>query len=119
MLIQEMLDSAEEGYKPKPELGYDLCDDMMCFMNNEPSFYRKDYFPVIHKFKEYVQAGKEVHPRVFENLVKKAYEVYQNKFPVEGLERTLDKDMLEQLCTEIHRSETENIENGHYDSRKK
>ena len=102
----------------KRELGYDLCDDMMCFMNNEPSFYRKDYFPAMHKFKEYVKAGKSVHPRAFEGLVKKAFESYKNKFPVEGLDQALDKEMMEKICNEIHRLETDNVNNGHYDNRK-
>lgn len=102
----------------KKELGYDLCDDIMCFMNNESTFYRKDYFPVMHKFKEYVKAGKEVHPRAFEGLVKKAFENYKSKFPVEGLDEALDKEMLEKICNEIHRAEIDNIKDGHYDDRK-
>lgn len=117
MLIQEMLDFKQED-SSKKELGYDLCDDMMCFMNNESTFYRKDYFPVMHKLKEYIKAGKEVHPRAFEGLVKKAFETYKNKFPVEGLDQALDKEMLEKICNEIHRSEIQNIKDGHYDDRK-
>jgi len=117
MLIKEMMEY-QLNEPSKKELGYDLCDDVMCFMNNEPSFYRKEYFPVMHKFKEYVKAGKEVQPRAFESLVKKAYESYKNRYTVEGLEETLDKEMLEKICNEIHRSEYDNIKNGHYDDRK-
>ncbi len=101
----------------KKELGYDLCDDMMCYMNNEPSFYRKEYFPVIHKFKKYVKAGKDVHPRAFEGLVKKAFESYKNRYQVEGLDEALDKEMVEKICNEIHRSEKQNIKDGHYDGK--
>ena len=102
----------------KKELGYDLCDDLMCFMNNEASFYRKDYFPVMNKLKEYVKAGKEVHPRAFEKLVKKAFECYKNRFPVEGIDEALDKEMLEKICNEVHRTEIENVKQGHYDDGK-
>lgn len=117
MLIQEMLDYNLSEPKKK-ELGYDLCDDMMCFMNNEPTFYRKQYFPVMHKFKEYVQSGKDIHPRAFESLVRKAFESYKNRYQVEGIEEALDKEMVEKICNEIHRVEVENIKHGHYDDRK-
>jgi len=38
MLIQEMLDFRGEK---KDMLGYDLKDDLICFMQNDPTFYRK------------------------------------------------------------------------------
>jgi len=100
----------------KDMLGYDLKDDLICFMQNDPTFYRKEYYPVIHKFKEYTKSGKTVAPRAFEGLVKHAYECYQNKFPVEGLDPTLEADMCEDVCKEIHRIEEENIKKGLYDN---
>jgi hypothetical protein len=112
MLIKEMLDAPEPG---KKELGYDLKDDLTFFMNNDPDFYRKDYFPTMLKFKKYCKNGKNVQARAFESLVNRAYEVYQNKFQVEGLEDKLDKDMCEAICSHIHETETKNIEEGHYD----
>lgn len=99
----------------KKELGYDLKDDLICFMQNDPDFYRKSYFPVMHHFKEYIDAGKLVHSRAFESLVKKAYEQYNNKFKVEGLEPELENSMCEEVCAELHRIETDNVKNGHYD----
>jgi hypothetical protein len=99
----------------KKQLGYDLKDDLVCFMQNDPQFYRKEYFPVMHKFKEYVESGKSVHPRAFEGLVKKAYESYQSTFKVEGLESTLEKDMCEGICNTLHEQETKNVEDGRYD----
>jgi hypothetical protein len=113
MLINEMLE--QQDYK-KPELGYDLKEDLICFMRNDPDFYRKEYFPVMHKFKNYVQAGKRINPMAFEGLVNKAYECYQNMFPVEGLESKLSNEMCEDLCKELHKSETDYVNAGHYDN---
>jgi hypothetical protein len=110
MQIHELLPA--EGNK---QLGYDLKDDLMCFMHNDPTFYRKEYFPVIHKFKEYVEAGKMVNPRAFESLITRAYEQYQQKFPVEGLQPKLTKEMCEDLCKAMHEEETKHIEDGKYD----
>ena len=111
MIIDDLLDNN----KPKKELGYDLMDDLIFFMNNDPAFYRKKYFPSMLKFNQYCGEGKNVAPRGFEPLVKYAYECYQNKFPVEGLEPELDKELCEKICNEIHKRETKNCEDGVYD----
>ena len=111
MEIDELLNNKHEG---KKDLGYDLMDDLMFFMNNDPQFYRKKYFPTMLKFDKYCDQGKHVGPRGFEPLVKFAYECYQNKFPVEGLEPELDKDLCEKICNELHKRETKNCEDGVY-----
>lgn len=101
--------------KGNTPLEYDLKDDLKCFMQNDPTFYRKDYFPVMNKFKKYIKLGKIVHPRAFESLVTRAYEQYKQKFPVEGLESTLSKEMCEDLCESLHEEETNYIKDGKYD----
>jgi hypothetical protein len=113
MEINDLLPADSE----KKQLGYDLKDDLVCFMQNDPQFYRKEYFPIMHKFKEYVESGRSVHPRAFEGLVKKAYESYQNTFKVEGLEQDLEKEMCEAICEALHEQETKSIEDGHYDEK--
>ena len=97
------------------ELGYDLKDDLMVFMNNDPVFYRKRYFPTMLKFDKYHKAGKRVQPRAFEGLVREAYAIYQNKFPVEGLEKELPDDICEEICVSIHEQETKNCKNKFYE----
>lgn len=114
MLIQEMLDFKITKKDLKDSLGYDLKDDLICFMQNDPTFYRKNYFPVVYKLAEYTKEGKSVAPRVFEKMVYRAYESYKNRYPVEGLELNLEKDMCEQICNEIHKFETDNIKQGRY-----
>ena len=105
-----MLDKEESK-----DLGYDLKDDMMFFMNNDPDFYRKEYFPTMLKFKKYCKENKKVRPVAFQKMVEKAYSIYKEKFPVEGLEESLDKETCESLCNYIHETETKNIQEGHYD----
>ena len=112
MNIDELLGSKKSG---KKELGYDLKDDLMFFMNNDPDFYRKKYFPAMLKFDRYCKEGKEVGPRGFEPLVRHAYECYQNKFPVEGLEKDLAAEMCESICKSIHEQELKNVKNKFYD----
>lgn len=117
MLIQEMMKQPGDESDLNKELGFDLKDDLMCYMRNDPEFYRKEYYPVIRKFAKYSKSGKTVAPRAFKSLVDNAYEGYQNKFPVEGMAPELSNEMCEDICNEIHRSELEYIKNGHYDEK--
>jgi len=98
----------------KPELDYDLKDDLMVFMNNDPMFYRKRYFPTMIKFNQYHAEGRRVHPRAFAKLVQEAYDLYKNKFQVEGLMSSLPEDMCEDICKAIHEQETQNCKDRVY-----
>lgn len=113
MNIDELLDDKKQG---KKELGYDLMDDLAFFMNNDPEFYRKKYYPTMLKFNKFCKEGRRVGPRGFERLIQNAYESYRNKFPVEGLEPKLDKEICEKLCRHIHEQETKNCKEGMYDT---
>ena len=94
---------------------FDLKDDLIFYMNNSPEFYRKHYYPTICTFKECYDKDITVNPRAFSKLVEQAYKMYLKEFPVIGLNETLDKNIFEEICSEIHQMELENIKEGHYD----
>jgi hypothetical protein len=112
MNINELFGSEKDKEK---DLGYDLKDDVIFFMNNDPEFYRKRYFPTMLRFDKYCKEGKSINPRAFKSLVDEAYAIYQNKFPVEGLEHKLKQEMCEEICEAIHEQEVKNSKNGVYD----
>lgn len=113
MIIKELFDNIEK----KNTLGYDLKDDLSIFMNNDPEFYRKRYFPTILKFKKYCDEGKTVQPIAFKKLVTDAYDIYKVKFPVEGLANSLDEETCMEICKNIVETETKNIKDGEYKDR--
>lgn len=90
---------------------FDLNDDLIFFINNDPEFYRKDYYPFIRKFKNHCARDKEVSPSAFVPIVKKAFGHYQNTFPVQGLESKLAADDLQQICEKLHGQEMEHYHN--------
>ena len=94
---------------------FNLKDDLVFYMNNQPDFYRKHYYPAMCMFKEYYDNDKKINPGAFGKMVERAYKMYRNEFPVQGLNETLDKDIFEEICAEIHKTELENIKQGHYD----
>jgi hypothetical protein len=111
MIIKELFDN---NLEKKDDLGYDLKDDLSIFMNNDPEFYRKRYFPTMLKFKEYCEQGKTIRPIAFKKLVTDAYEIYREKFPVEGLKNKLDEEMCMEICKNILEQETKNVKEGAY-----
>ena len=104
MKIQEMF-----GFKPEPpKLDFDLHDDLMFFMNNDPAFYRQEYYPFLNKFKNHCNAGRNVTPKAFAGIVRRAYEDYKNKFPLPELDEQLDEREIEEICEKLQTQENKN-----------
>lgn len=96
---------------------YDLQDDLIFFMNNDPDFYRKHYYPSVVKMKLHHDRGQELDSSKLIPIVKHAYSEYKNKFPVKNLDKELDKSNIDDICSKILETETENIKIGHYDEK--
>jgi len=94
MKIFELFDQSED----KSKIDFDLQDDLIFFMNNDPDFYRKEFHPFLTKYKRHCDAGRQVSSKAFFPIVKKAYEEYQNKFQVEQLENDLPESILKEIC---------------------
>jgi hypothetical protein len=94
---------------------YDLHDDLKFFMNNDPDFYRKHYYPTILKMKICHGRGDEFTSNKFMPIVKEAFKLYKTKFPVKNLNASIKEEDLNEICTKIHDEELKNIESGQYD----
>jgi len=88
---------------------FDLKDDLMYFMNNDPDFYRQEMHPFVHKFKKHSLAGRHVLPKAFAPLVKRGFDHYKNTFQVHGIEDQLDDNDLEEICEQLHGQEMKNF----------
>lgn len=95
----------------KKEVDFDLHDDLAFFMQNDPEFYRKDYFPFLDKFHSSCKKGNELSPAIFKNVVLRGYNDYKKKFPVEGLENSLSMEDLKEVCTKMYKEELDNFKN--------
>ena len=80
---------------------FDLHDDLIFFMRNDPAFYRKDYHPFLQKFNRHCDAGRSVSAKAFIPIVKHAFECYKNSFPVQGLEESLQDIDLKEICEKL------------------
>lgn len=94
---------------------YDLHDDLQFFMNNDPEFYRKHYYPAVIKLKICKDRGTDFDSEKFAPLVIEAYKIYKNKFPVKNLSKSLNDEELKEISAKIYETELQNIKSGHYD----
>lgn len=100
------------GSQPlKPEVDFDLHDDLMFFMNNDPEFYRQDYFPFLDKFTHHCNAGRVVSPKAFSPMVIKAYKLYKNKFPIKELEEDLSDADVKDICEKLQSQQLQHYHN--------
>lgn len=94
---------------------FDIKEDLIYFMGNDPDFYRKFYYPSMCKMKISTDRGDDFNSTKFVPLIKHAFEQYKQKFPVKNLQDSLSKEDLSDICSKIHETELDNIKQGHYD----
>ena len=100
MKINEFHDMAEQEMLPKPD--YDIAEDLVIFMRNDPMFYRRSYFPTLEDFK--VQKKKEL----LSDMVKKGLNKYCEKFGLpHNKEDLLGEGDINQIVSEIIKDELE------------
>jgi hypothetical protein len=96
---------------------YDLQDDLIFFMNNDPDFYRRHYYPSIIKMKLHHDRGQELDSSSLSPIVKHAYSAYKEKFPVKNLDKDLEKSAIDDICSKILETEMENFKTKQYDEK--
>ena len=101
------------GNDDGPQIDFDLHDDVMFFMRNDPEFYRKEYYPFVSKFERHTKNGGSAGPAAFKKLVNVGYKQYYSKFPSDGLEDTLEPEDVQEICKKLHAEELEHIRKSH------
>jgi hypothetical protein len=96
-------------------LDYDVVDDMMVYMRNNPKFYRRDYFPLMVNLQKQVRNGEKINPKeCLGPMIEKACESYCERFGVKTKETLLTDDDKNALISRIFDEEIDNLRNGDY-----
>jgi hypothetical protein len=115
MKIQDLFENIPNRMTEHGEqLPFDLKDDLIFFMRNDDEFYRRHYYPHVIKCIEHVKQGKNLNSKVFEPMVKHAYECYSQKFNIRELPESLDEEMCNEICSTINTEEHKHINNDIY-----
>ena len=103
-------------FTDKEELPFDVVDDTLVFMRNDPVFYRKFYFPAVCELADCQRAGKDADPKKFLTpMIEKGCDSYVKKYNVgRNSEEVFTAEDRTNLLQKINDEETENIRKGDY-----
>lgn len=100
MKINEFHDMTDKEILPKPD--YNIAEDLMIFMRNDPMFYRRSYFPTLEDYK--VQKKTDL----LSDMVKNGLNKYCEKFGLpHNKEDLLGDGEISQMVSEIIKDELE------------
>ena len=106
----------ELGDKQQEEVPFDVVEDLVIFMRNDPMFYRKTFFPAMADASDKMDQGETVDPAVFlKPVVDKGVKHYCKKFIVNKRPEEIFTDADKSSCvSKIQAEEMPNIKKGMY-----
>lgn len=116
MKIIEFFDQKQvQNLKIGSELPYNVVEDLCIYMQNDPSFYRKNLYPAMLDVQESVKNGGKYNKKLLLPVIEKAIQSYVNKFNIK--KRPQDLLLPEEKMDCINRllkNEVENFRKGFY-----
>ena len=101
--------------QPENKLNFDVVDDAIVFMRNDPTFYRKKYFPAMASMADLIRNNKEIDRDAISSMVDSGMNTYCKKYnlgrgPADIFTMEDREAIIEKICSE----ELEQINNGAY-----
>lgn len=97
------------------KLPFDVVDDAVVFMRNDPHFYRKHYFPTVSKLADIHRSGKKIDKSVLGSMVDNGMNSYCKKFKLGHKPADIfTADDRHAILNKITSEELKNIKNGDY-----
>jgi hypothetical protein len=95
---------------------YDVVDDVVVFMRNDPMFYRKSFFPAVSQMADLHRAGKPIDKnKCLGNMVEHALGAYCKKYNVaDAPDEVFNNDDRLQIIDKIFSEEMMQIKQGDY-----
>jgi len=100
---------------PGEQLPYDVAEDLIVYMRNEPMFYRRHLYPALVDVQEAVKKGKKYSKRSMFPVIEKAIQAYINRFGIKKLPEDLMNEEEKLDCiSRLLAAEQENFKKGSY-----
>ena len=98
------------------DLGYNLVDDAVVYMQNNPMFYRKHYFPAMTKCQDAYREGKKIDmASVIKPMIDQGCTAYCNAYKIgKHPEEVFRPEERQGLYDRIYELEMPRIEAGEY-----
>jgi hypothetical protein len=110
--IVEFFNQTDENVLP-----FNVVEDVMIFMRNNPSFYRRQFYPTMLQFKRRIDKKQKINPvKLFAPMIKRAVYDYCKEYDVgKRPEELLNKDEFKEIIQKLYDEELTNIREGHYE----
>ena len=98
------------------KINFDLPEDAIVYMRNEPMFYRKEYYPTMTHMAEQHRAGKQFDYRqALMPMINKAIEGYTAKYKLAPMtDDIFTEEHRQKICDKLYKEEMEQIRKGEY-----
>lgn len=98
------------------DIDFDLVDDALVYMRNDPMFYRKDYFPTIAKMADMHRDNSSYDAdSIIEPMVTRGINSYCKKYKLANMpDDIFRQDHRVRLLNKIREEELKEIEKGEY-----
>jgi len=97
-------------------LDFDLVEDALVFMRNDPMFYRKEYFPTISIMADKQRSGESYDPdTLLKPMVTNGINSYCKKYKLANMpDDIFNEDNRQKLLNKIREEEIKQINKGDY-----
>jgi hypothetical protein len=116
MKINEFFDKDQiKNLKIGEELPYNVVEDIIIYMKNDPMFYRKSLYPAMVDVQEATKNGGKYNKKNMLTVVERAITEYIKKFNIKKRPSDLMNDSEKMECiNKILRDEVDNLRKGIY-----
>jgi hypothetical protein len=110
----KLVEFQEESFKPK--LDFDVADDLLTFMRNDPHFYRKEYYPMMVALQKDTVEGSDINfKEKLSPMIDKACKIYAKRYDIPMLpEELVSDDDRERLVAMLTDDEQDLLRKGDY-----
>lgn len=96
------------------EINYDLAEDLIYFLNNDDSIYRRHLYPSITKCIGVLERKKKPAASIFKSAVEEGYKKYLEEYPIRELPSSIDDEVCEDICTKLRDEICKDVSEGKY-----
>jgi hypothetical protein len=109
----KITDFSNQGFNEN--LPWDVVEDLVVFMRNDPAFYRRHMYPMMLNVQEAVKNGGKFSKKEMLPVVDEAVRKYVKKFNINKRpEDLLDNNDKIEIINKILEAEVENFKKGEY-----
>ena len=108
--------ATESRINESEELPYNVVEDTIIFMRNDPDFYRKELFPALTTIADLFRSGKSISPnRCLEPVIEKGCDAYCSRFGNgRSPEQIYNNEHRKEILKTLYAEAIEEIRNGEY-----